>query len=228
MNSKERAYSGDIARAIDAFLKDDDWHYSFEEREGLFKFGLGVKGRLKKLRYLISVGTNHYVVYATAPIGADEDDPKMMREMSDFICRANYGLKNGNFELDMDDGEIRYKTYVDCRDAVPGAGVIKGSIYCPAAMFDRYSPGIIDIIFNDAGGKESVEKCEGSADQLLRSLCSSTDREEEDDDSESSGGSGIDSLLAQLLAHLGTDTASSESDHEEPDEEPDDDPDDEP
>ena len=27
-----------------------------------------------------------------------------------YITRANYGLRNGNLEMDLDDGEVRYKT----------------------------------------------------------------------------------------------------------------------
>ena len=29
---------------------------------------------------------------------------------------ANYGLANGNFDIDVSDGEVRYKTYVNCKD----------------------------------------------------------------------------------------------------------------
>jgi hypothetical protein len=33
-----------------------------------------------------------------------------------FITRANYGMSLGNFELDFNDGEIRYKTSIDVTD----------------------------------------------------------------------------------------------------------------
>jgi hypothetical protein len=37
--------------------------------------------------------------------------PKARRlEVSHFLTRANYGLADGNFELDFEDGEVRYKT----------------------------------------------------------------------------------------------------------------------
>ena len=80
--------------------------------------------------------------------------------MADFICRANYGLLNGNFELDIRDGEIRYKTYVDCEGNNPSIEIVRNSIYCPAAMMERYSAGIADIIFGNATAEEAVIKCE--------------------------------------------------------------------
>lgn len=33
----------------------------------------------------------------------------------EYITGANYGLRNGNFEMDVEDGEIRYKVYVNVK-----------------------------------------------------------------------------------------------------------------
>ena len=156
----QNTYSKAIANAISAFLREDDWHFEFDEEKGVFKFGLSLKTRLKKVNYNIRVKEDDFSVYAVSPINADEDDSDMMRKMAEFVCRANYGLKNGNFELDMRDGEIRYKCFVDCEDGVPSVSVIRNSIYCPAGMFRMYSPGILSIIFGDATAKEAVDLCE--------------------------------------------------------------------
>lgn len=43
---KERAYSMNIANAVTEFLNEDDWHFSFDENRGIFRFGLGLKGKL--------------------------------------------------------------------------------------------------------------------------------------------------------------------------------------
>ena len=37
--------------------------------------------------------------------------------MMKYLTLANYGVVNGNFEMDLSDGEIRYKSYVDARSA---------------------------------------------------------------------------------------------------------------
>ena len=155
---KERIYSKDIANAINTFLKEDDWHFSFDEQRGVFKFGLSLKSKIKKVNYLIHVKEDEYIVYAISPIGADEDDEKMMAAMAEFVCRANYGLKNGNFELDMRDGEIRFKCFMDCEDIMPSTEVIRNSIHCPAAMFKQYGDGIIDISVGNAISKKAVAK----------------------------------------------------------------------
>lgn len=199
---KERNYSMNIANAVCDFLNEDDWHFSFDQERGIFKFGLQLKGKLKKISYIVDIKDDEYLVYAISPLGADEDDSKMMANMAEFICRANYGLKMGNFELDFDDGEVRFKAHVLCKGITPTVEMIKRSIYCPASMFKRYGSGIVDIIFGVASGKEAVDKCEKRDESEIRSiltelLC------EDDGETGISGDDDIESMVARLAARFG-------------------------
>ena len=160
-------YSNEIVNSIGEFLEKDDWHYSFDSDRGVFRFGVSVGNRLKNIRCRILVHDNCYTVYAVSPIGPDENNKDMMNNMSEFICRANFGLRNGNFEMDFIDGEIRYKTFVNCgNDVMPASEIIKESIYTPVAMFDKYGSGITDIIFQDVAAAKAVAKCEGSDEEV--------------------------------------------------------------
>lgn len=201
---KNRTYSKSIADAINSFLTEDDWHFSFDDQRGLFKFDLNLKGRIKNVRYIVDVKDDEYVVYAISPIGADEDDEKKMAIMAEFICRANYGLKNGNFELDMRDGEIRYKSFVDCEGLTPTTEMVRNSIHCPAAMFDRYGDGIVDIIFGNSTAKEAVAKCEKSPEEELRALLG----EEFDGDDD------MEAMIARLAARFEIDESELHTDGE--------------
>ena len=201
---KNRTYSKSVANAVNNFLTEDDWHFSFDDQRGLFKFDLSLKGRIKKVSYIVDVKDDEYVVYAISPLGADEDDEKMMASMAEFICRANYGLKNGNFELDMRDGEIRYKSFVDCEGITPTMEMVRNSIHCPAAMFDRYGAGIVDIIFGNSTAKDAIAKCEKSPAEELRALLG----EELDGDGD------IDTMLTRLAARFGIDESALGTDGE--------------
>lgn len=157
---KETTYSKSIANAINKFLTDNDLNFSFDEQLGQFILSSGIKSKLKKLNYIINVEDYAFIVYAISPIGVDADDENSMTEMAEFVCRANYGLRRGNFELDMRDGEIRYKCHVDCKGIIPTNEMVANNIITPIAMFDRYGDGIVDIIFGNVPAKEAVERCE--------------------------------------------------------------------
>ncbi|HAJ74022.1 MAG TPA: hypothetical protein DCM49_04400 [Lachnospiraceae bacterium] len=194
----EVTYSIEISNLIRGFLTSDDWNYSFDEKHGYIQFGLNLHSRIKNIKYIVDVGENYFLVYAVSPIGGDASDQEMMRRLSEFIVRANYGLRNGNFELDMNDGEIRYKSFVDCRNIRPSVEVIKSSVYCPAAMYERYGSGMAEIIFNDVNAKEAIDKCEN-------------DLVDKDETSMHSEGE-AKTVLEKLAAHLaGSDSAASGS-----------------
>lgn len=138
------------------------------------------------------------VVYGICPIGADRDDEKMMAQMAEFICRANFGLKNGCFEFDFRDGEIRYKSFIDCDDVLPSTEVVKNSIHCTAAMYKRYAAGITSIIFAGSSAKEAIAMCEKSPDEELRSMLAEIGADAGDGD--------VADMIARLAERLGITT----------------------
>lgn len=182
MKMKEKTYSEVIANAIKSYLKEDDWHFSFDEESGLFEYGLSLRSKIKKISYIVDVKESDYIVYAIAPIGADEEDKKMIANMAEF-------------ELDMIDGEIRFKCFVDCDGITPTEDMVRHSIHCPAAMFNRYGAGIVDIIYGNATAKEAVEKCEKATEDEMRSLLSEL--------MEGEGGSEFSEMLTKLAERLG-------------------------
>ncbi|MGN8961466.1 hypothetical protein [Bariatricus sp. HCP28S3_D3] len=195
---KKYNYSNEIANVVKKFLTDDDWHYSFDEERGIFDFGLRVRSKIQKIKYLIDVKEDEMVVYGICPIGADRDDEKMMAQMAEFICRANFGLKNGCFEFDFRDGEIRYKSFIDCDDVLPSTEVVKNSIHCTAAMYKRYAAGITSIIFAGSSAKEAIAMCEKSPDEELRSMLAEIGADAGDGD--------VADMIARLAERLGITT----------------------
>lgn len=172
---KNKIYSKRIADAIKSFLTQGDGNFYFNDQRGLFQFDLGLGGQIKKVTYIVDVRANEYLVYAISPLGVDQNDEKRMTEMANFICRVNSGVVNGNFDLDMRDGEIRYKCFVDCEGITPSAEMVRSSLQCPAAMFDWYGPGIIDILVGGATAEEALEKCWKPSAEEIRSVMGEED-----------------------------------------------------
>lgn len=217
-----KKYNVDIAQAIDRFLTEDDWKYYFNAEKGVFRFGASIEGKMKKVQYTIGVNSDSYVVYASYPLGGDPEDKDLMDRLCEFITRANYGMKRGCFEMDWDDGEIRFKVFVDCDGSLPSREIIKNSVVCPGMVCNRYADGIIDVIFRDAGAEEAVAKCEDTLD-LLRRLLEDDDEDGDDEDDGGNSGDGtegekpdIDALMARLDELIQSVRESDDSDGDEP------------
>jgi hypothetical protein len=189
-------YSNELVNLVKKFLVEDDWHFSFDENTGVFDFGLRIKSKIQKINYVVDVHEDAIVVYAMCPIGAESSDAEMMAQMAEFLCRANYGLKNGCFEFGFRDGEIRFRSFIDCEDSTPSIEVIKNSIYCTAAMYKRYAAGIVDIIFSGCTAKEAIAKCEKSPADELRSMITEAFGEDME-------GTDVNEMVARIAARLG-------------------------
>lgn len=194
-------YSDEIVDVVKRFLEDDEWNYFFDEKTGAFYFNLRIRSKIQRINYVIDVHEDELVTYGISPIAADSDDPEVMRQMTEFICRANYGLKNGCFELELRDGEIRFRSFVDCKNLIPSKDVVKNGVHCTAAMFKRYAPGIVDIIFSGASAKDAIAKCEESPEDEFRSALE-----------EALGGDLSEESMDEFLSRLSSDLGITEED----------------
>ena len=156
-----KTYSPEITEAIRTYIKETDLHMvSFDEELGRFSFNMQLPTTLSSVHIIIRVGERDFSTAAVCPIRPDTNDAALMAKTAEFVCRANYGLKNGSFEFDFSDGELRYKCFVPCDDHVPSRERIRQSITVPAGMLRRYSAGIIGVLYNGMDPADMVRKCE--------------------------------------------------------------------
>ena len=155
-----RKYSPEIAEAIKNHIKENDLHMvSFDETLGSFSFNIQLACQLST-NIIIRVGEDSFTAMAVCPVRPDTSDAELMATMAEFVCRANYGLKNGYFEFDFTDGELRYKCYVPCDDRIPSQELIRESITVPAAMLRRYAPGVLGVLYSGVDPATAVKACE--------------------------------------------------------------------
>jgi hypothetical protein len=80
--------------------------------------------------------------------------------VAEFITRANYGLRIGNFELDFRDGEVRYKSSLDFEGETLTPGLVKFAIYPAVQTMDRYLPGLMGVIYGHKPRAEAIAEVE--------------------------------------------------------------------
>lgn len=152
-----REYSMEIAELIEEFLNEDDWNYKMDEEMGVFIFDLSLRCKMKKVKYYINVQKDGFVVNCRFPIGGGEDT---QADLLEFINRANYGLRYGNFEMDMRDYEVQFRMSHFCGEGLPTFEEIRDALYRTGAMADRYGDAMLSVIFGGASPKDAIEAAE--------------------------------------------------------------------
>ena len=147
-----------IVDAVRDWLDNDDWRYEYIAEKQLIKMGINLNSKIKSGNIFIDFKNDCYLVYLYSPINGDKEN---LEELTKYLTMANYGLINGNFELDVRDGEIRYKTYVNC-DGLESlsAAVIQDSICVGCVMMDRYGDGIAALALGFSDAETEINKAE--------------------------------------------------------------------
>jgi hypothetical protein len=82
------------------------------------------------------------------------------KEIAMLLTRANFGLVIGNFELDLDDGELRYKTSIDVEDAELTEALLDHLVLANVATMDRYLPAI-EAVIAGARADDAIREVDG-------------------------------------------------------------------
>lgn len=138
------------------FFDRDDWVYT--------------KGRVEN-----TVVTNHHGTYGTWTCIAYAAEPQRQfafysilpsnapihqRDMvGEYLHRLNYGLLVGNFEIDWEDGEVRFKTSIDVEGSSLSLELVRNTVYANVIQFDQYLPGILGVLHGGLTIREALLQC---------------------------------------------------------------------
>ncbi len=130
--------------AVKAYLDEHEFKYRANDDEGSIRLGINIPGKVRNVKLHIDFAYEDcYIVVCFLPNNAPEQS---YSEILRFINYINFGAKFGSFELDEEDGEIRFRMTVDCEGITPSNKMIEKSIYIPATMLKNYGGYMIDII----------------------------------------------------------------------------------
>ena len=80
--------------------------------------------------------------------------------IAETVARANYGLRVGRFEFDVDQGEVRFQASQVLTDDGAGDGVINRLITATMAMLDMYLPAMLSVIYGNELPKDAIRCAE--------------------------------------------------------------------
>jgi hypothetical protein len=109
MNGTEIQGSMTMFERFKEYLKAVELTYSIVENETIITFRYTSKGNYQ---CIIDIDEHDQIILVYTILGSIIALDKRNR-VSQLLTKINYGLRIGNFEMDYDDGQIRYKTSID-------------------------------------------------------------------------------------------------------------------
>lgn len=164
------------AAAIE-LCRQKNWHYTEDEEHNQIRLGFAVKTKFNGFHLVMDVRENGILTYGILPLRGDKDSEAALLR---YITLANFSLIDGNFEYDMRDGEIRYKSYLSACAGLNGEAIDR-SIGCVVSMVERYGNGFAGIIFGGADPEDEIHRAEADSPRLPNELLHRLGRLEDPD-----------------------------------------------
>jgi hypothetical protein len=150
-------YSKAIASAVCNYFSSKNYKYEFIEEKGILTAGFTISGKLGSYKQYIFFHENNYQVYSVVKMNVDE---AQRADVCEYLCRCNYGLKYGNFEMDMSDGQVRVKINVDCMGRDLDEAIIQKSVNFGDLILEKYGDGLLAVMFGFASPEEAYKKAD--------------------------------------------------------------------
>lgn len=143
---------------LGTFLQNDGWFpQPITATDGYRALYAGDNGEFRCLA-LIRTDLEQLLFYAVAPVRVVAESRLVVAE---YITRANYGLRIGNFELDFSDGEVRYKSSIDFEGEQLTGNLIRNTIYPAVELLDTYLSGLMKVAFGGVEPALAIAEIEG-------------------------------------------------------------------
>ena len=157
-----------MKETIISALKAEKFHYDItvdEQERTIFKLGIKLENTNVETVIHLRTEWHQVAIYTFCPIKV----PANLRlSIAEFITLANCNILLGSFEMDFEDGEIRYKSAYSYDDTFPNSEpVFLRNLYVTFNTLDRYFPGLMAVIYGNATPSHAIHQVENVVDPTL-------------------------------------------------------------
>lgn len=151
------SYSTRVANSLLDYFKSKNFDFDFDSDKGILKTSFPTDSKIGQIDIRIRFLADGYISHAIARISADEASRDKVAE---YLTRANYGLRIGNFEMDFRDGEIRFKAFCRSGDVALDEDQITDSFILPIVQFDTYGDNLLAVLFGMKEPEQAIQDAE--------------------------------------------------------------------
>lgn len=144
-----------LQNTILSYFHDQGWPVQHHETEPLIRLEYGNEVGNWSCLIWYRAETSQVLVYSIMPAKIPADQRVAVAE---FMMRINYDQVLGGFEINMEDGEVRYRTALDFGSEVFTPGLFDPVVKANLIGYGDHLEGMEAVIAGDATPKEAVDK----------------------------------------------------------------------
>lgn len=129
--------------AVTSFLQSRGFDYFPHAKENRVGFTLGSAQADYRFTIRITTSLEHLEYIACCPFRVRKE---LRSSVAELIARANFGMLDGKFELDMNDGEVRFHLVHSLGDGELSVKMVERLYRACVFTLDRYIPAFMQHI----------------------------------------------------------------------------------
>ena len=137
---------------VDA-LNAREWTYTVNEELSLLTFGVGGEHSAYNCALFADDETRLVTMIAQSPMRVPHEERLSACEL---LMRANHGLMFGGFDLDFNDGEVRFKVAVDVEGGTLGVEAVHSMITVALDMYELWYPPLMKVVYGGISPEDAV------------------------------------------------------------------------
>lgn len=150
---------GSIMSVIKQYFEQDGLTYR-QVDERMLQAGFQGKHLSYQMMVFSHEQQHRAVFYAVVPLRVPQEQRLVVAE---YLCRVNFSVMIGNFELDIERGDVRYKTSVDVEGGELTVGMVKTLLHINLSTADKYVRGLIGILYRELTPAQAIAELEGDS-----------------------------------------------------------------
>lgn len=128
---------------IQQFFKEDQWNFQITEKDTAFRAGYHGEHGTWICYAHVDEDNRRFLFYSLAGMNIT---PENRLPVIEYLNRVNCLLAIGNFELNFDTGDVRFKTAIEVPEGGLTVEMVRSLVYTNVQTMDFYLPGVVSIV----------------------------------------------------------------------------------
>jgi hypothetical protein len=146
------------------FLQEDRWHYQKVENKPAVRTGFRGERGTWVCYIMVDEAERRVLIHALMGMNFPR---QFYSQINEYITRVNYRLPVGNFEMNLDTGDVRFRTSVEVPDGQISSGQVRALAYTNVRAMDYYFPGVVAVVHSGLSPEAALARVDA---QMLESV----------------------------------------------------------
>ncbi len=139
------------------FFREDQWNFKQLDNKPVIRAGFRGEHGTWVCFARVDEENRRFLFHSTMGLNI----PLQYRaQVAEYLTRVNYGIPVGNFEMDLDTGDVRFKTSVEVPESELTVAMVRVLAYTNVRTMDHYFPGVLAVVHGGLSPEAALARVE--------------------------------------------------------------------